>query len=311
VVKGEEIPTRWATFMGKTRQQRRARERRGEQRPLRVPKGFRAYYFAVGTPLALVAIGMTLAMVGVSYFWLGIGAASCGLAWLLVDWIVYSSEMPLPRRVLGAIPILAVSFFVVWVSIRPAPLDISACVMDGDYPVGIEIAGIKWNNSFADVRVDIVDGSKEPYYNLHAFFRTNILIAKIGTKSKFSPCIVAPVLPITVQSLQIKDWNRNNTIPNPDESASILMAPVFQIYCEKIVPTDQVEIVMAVSAFDGRRSIRVKPSWVSGAITYDGLSHSRTMILSKCFDTSCKDIPPPLPLDGLYLTKFPPLKSVE
>src|SRR3984893_12939576 len=215
--------------MCETRQQRRARERRGEQRQLREPKGIRD--FAVGIPLALVAIGIGLAMVGVSYFWPGLWVASCGLALLLIDWIVYSSEMTHTRRGLGAIAILTGSLSVSWLAIRPAPLDISARLMDGDYPEGIEISGIKWNNSFSDVRIDIVNDSQEPYYNFHAFFRTSILITQIGTQSKFSSCIVAPVSSITVQNVQIMDRNGNNpvTIPNPDESASIIMAPVFQV----------------------------------------------------------------------------------
>jgi hypothetical protein len=242
---------------------------------------------------------------GPAYFWGAIAALSVGAAWLLADWIVYSRDKGEVPRVLCTIAILLFGGWIDWVAFRPAPLDITTELRVENYMEGQKIHGIEWHSGYSEVRIHIANGTQENYNNLDAYFRTNKSIANAGIKQDFSSCTWAPESVPDV-SLHTKDKNGNDigTVV-PDDSASSHAVPVIRVHCDKLVPGDQIDIVLAV-VFPGDVAGGEKhgrPSWVTGTVKYEGLGQYReTPPIYKCFDAECKDGLPPTTKDGRYAT---------
>ena len=207
---------------------------------------------------------------------------------------------------------LLAAAFIVYVSLRTAPLELSASLREGDYPDGYKVGDIVWDKSFSDIRVDIEDMSQEAYSNVDILIRTDISIAKVWIKQNFSNCTAKPFVAATLGSMMIKAPNESHvvTVPNSEDPASILMTPVFKVHCEKIFPKERIELVIAALVFGGQR---VKPKWVSGSITYEGLLQSRTAPpFAKCFDVPCDNIWSPLNMAGrtaIVLSAAPPMSK--
>ena len=148
-----------------TRQQRRRRERiqRERQRRQKVkvassattipsPKGehpsIRAWHIALGIPAAFVATGIGLAATGATYFWIGSYLAYVGIAWLLVDWWLFSKTLVMQTRLLGTTGTLIIAGIVTWMSFRPgiAPVFVELC------EAGVAVNDVKRLSRFGQER---------------------------------------------------------------------------------------------------------------------------------------------------------------
>jgi len=229
-------------------------------------KSIRAWHIAVGLPPAfLVGLGLTLIAMGPAASLAGAWIAFTGVVWLLLDWWFFSKELPLAVRIVGAATTVAVGIVLSWVVFRPAPLTISSFLISENYADGTEIAGIKWSSKYSGFRTVLRNESDFQYTNVEFVIRTDVLIAAMGFNTKFSQCNAKSTGPIEISggSLGFRDKNGNAiTIP-----LSFPMAHMYKVFCDKLLPHDPVEIVVATrrdlvrGGFDAASAIAIRGSF--------------------------------------------------
>lgn len=277
-----------------TRQQRRARERRNDgavrgstaAAPLPLErKTIRAWHIALGIPAAFVVIGMSLALAGGAYFWPGIYFATAGIVWLLIDWCIFSKSLVFRTRLTGAIGTLIIAGLPCWMAFRPAPLSIFSIADNANYAAGQDIFGIKWNDSYSELRTIISNASSEQYRDVEILVRADLLIREIGS-NKGGACSFEPYLPgmfIGGPSLSSTDaQGRQIKIPTPPNTGNI-----FKILCDKIPPLGTIEIVAAVIPTIATPRVRTKPSWAFVQVSYLAFGRPETKTYTQCFIGRC------------------------
>jgi len=288
-----------------TRQQRRARERResaqrqvaggsqggGDAKP---PESLiRGWLTALGLPAALYGAGLCVLAF---HFWLGFWIACLGAAWLLGDWLYVSRKESWRVRALISLVPLALGGLVLWLAFRPADLEISAVALDGNYAKDTMIAGIKWDSKYSDLRVTLQNSQNDPYANIDVTIRTDLSIAKAGSMNSLSQCqfnLDMPGIGLSGATLSIidKQGRAVDSTPLFTPESEHVTATQYKIFCDKILPGEHLEFVIAVSP--GLNLVgRKKPSWASVEVNYDayGRTHNKTM--QYCFEPACSSLPP-------------------
>jgi hypothetical protein len=165
---------------------------------------------------------------------------------------------------------------------RPAPLQISFIAEDHNYIPGTDIYGIKWNDSYCDMRSLITNQSNWPYSELEIFIRTNLFIKEIGFNGRAS-CSGRSWIPAGVADANITATDKSGksfTIP----FTSPAFGTVFRIYCDKILGSETLEIVSAIIDFQKPRK---KPSWVTLTASYNTFGRAEEKEIRKCFLEKC------------------------
>jgi len=305
-----------------TRQQRRRRERiqRERQRRQKVkvassattipsPKGehpsIRAWHIALGIPAAFVATGIGLAATGATYFWIGSYLAYVGIAWLLVDWWLFSKTLVMQTRLLGTTGTLIIAGIVTWMSFRPATLTILSISDDVNYADGTEIYGIKWSNRYSELRTVISNDSSTQYHDLEIFIRTDDAI-RATSSSSGDQCKYSPFLPgvlIADPTITSTDQHGNKeTIP-----VTLNAGTVFRVYCDKLLANQTIEIVSAIIPNPGNSAPRMKPLWALVKATFVAFGRPETRISSHCFVGTCSHIPASIDSPGANIFQSNPL----
>jgi hypothetical protein len=272
-----------------TKQQRRARERRegavlGATRPTRhvgEKRSVRVWYIAVGIPTGFVFLGSTLLAMGPAYFTLGACIAYIGIAWLLFDWWFFSRELTLELRLAGTLGTLVIGGIISWVVFRPAPISISFLRITESYADGVDISGIKWSSKYSGFRAVLRNDSNYSYSDIEFLIRTDVMIAAIGFNTKFNNCAAKSTLgAIEISGASIAP-NGKNAIP-----LDLPMADMFKIVCNKLLPHDPVEIILATrrnivgGGFDAASAVAIRGSFV-------GFLQSKSLEKSECLIQGC------------------------
>jgi hypothetical protein len=248
----------------------------------------RAWVVALGIPGVFFSAGLAVIPF---HFWLGICAAYIGAAIFLIDWWIVSLNEHLSRRLLvSAIPVAAF-LLISWLAFRPAPLDIIALLLDGNYSTGEMVAGIKWEPSYSEIRLVIRNGSSSQYTNLNVAIRTDIPMAKIGSLNEFSQCKSAAELPGVI--IAAPTLTRHGEKGEPDVSIPLtnLAGNQFRLYCDKIIASNTLEAVIAIGAPDANR--KLKPSWISAEAEYEAYFRPNKKTITQCLTPPCRNIPLP------------------
>ena len=133
-------------------------------------------------------------LAGQNFFWAGVGL--CILAWLffIVDWFRVSRGMPNITKFFGTLVPNILLILVIWIAIRPAPLEISFDAPNMDYSEGSDLHGIKWISQYSELRITLANRTDNEYDNVDVFISTNISIAQIVTVGDHINCVNAPNL---------------------------------------------------------------------------------------------------------------------
>jgi hypothetical protein len=283
-----------------TRQIRRARERResivrgttAATKPTTERRSVRAWHIALGIPIAFVGIGSGIAATGPAFFNLGAGLAAAGLAWLLFDWWFFSKDLWLIARLGGTCGTLIIAGALGWVVFRPAPLPIDVALLPGNYPDGSVVGGIKWNSQYGGFDLSLRNDSDFQYTNIDFLIRTNLMIAEIGSTSKFSQCSAKPVIPgLQVQGAYIAGHDeKGNPVNIP--VGEFTRGDIFKVYCDKILPNDFVTLTIATHQRPGEGGFK-EPAATSLRGSFDGFGQSRPLQKQACLIKGCAEIPYP------------------
>jgi hypothetical protein len=262
----------------------------------------RAWLIKAGVPITFYVIGFSLAVTGGAYFWPGIlvGFAAAAVLWL--DWWFFSRAFTSNERRLGFVGVLGLCVVLIWLVGRTAPVEISANPLDIDYVPNTEIAGIKWNPSYYDLRVFISNNSSDQYSDIETLLRTDLYIAGIGFLRASSQCTAAPEAPFRDASIGFKDKN-GHMQSIPLFSGQGQYSSIFKINCDKLAGGDHLEIVVPIASLNqpkpgqiipgGLLNPRTKPSWLTMKLRYDGRGRNRETDFSQCFVGACETITMP------------------
>jgi hypothetical protein len=248
-------------------------------------KSIRGWLLAVGVPFGLIGLGAGLIAMGASTFMLGTWVAFAGIAWLLFDWWFFSKELSVATRLMGTLGTLVIGVIIGWVAFRPAPFTISFQRLTENYADGAEISGIKWSSKYSGLRMILRNDSDFQYMNLEFLIRTDVMIAAVGFDSKFSSCAAKP-------TLMGVEFN-GPSIGLPDKYGKVVSTPlnfsiadVFKVVCDKLLPHDPVEIVLATrrrivdGGFNEASGVTVRGS-------FEGFLKSRPFQKTECLIQGC------------------------
>jgi hypothetical protein len=268
---------------------------------MRTQNRAKAWLVAAGVPITLYVIGFSLAVAGGSYFSAGIWIGLVATAIFGVEWWKFSKQFHRNERLLGFGGVFVLGGVLGWLLARSAPVEISTFPAEGNYAPDTEIAGIKWNPSFYDLRIILTNKSTENYSDLEILLRTDLFIHDVGAIDEFSKCTsgvesFARDLSITAKDAQ---GSPSTIVPRSKPFGSI-----FKVHCDKLLAGDHLELVTAIVSITipktdqtrpgGIFDLRTKPSWITMKLRYDGLGRPRDESFSQCFIGSCENIAMPM-----------------
>jgi hypothetical protein len=259
----------------------------------------RSWQVAMGLVPALpLAVGLSLAMAGPTFFWPGIALAYAATAWAAGTWYLLSRTFPSRQKGWGYALPCAFVVLISWVAFRPAPMEIMATAEDRHYFKDAAIAGIKWQDHYYDMRMFITNKSGAVYSNLKLLIRTDLYIKEVGVINKFSQCTSDIVMPFRNAAITITGIDKDHplTIPLFSMNANT-SATVFKTVCDRLLDGDTLELVIPIVAHDIQRRFslpRTKPAWVASKISYEAFGRSRSTVFDQCFLPSCDNIVLPI-----------------
>jgi len=244
-------------------------------------RSIRAWHVALGVPAAFVALGFSLLAMGPATFTIGATLGYAGLAWLLFDWWVFSKQLSFGVRLAGSLGTVILAMVLSWLVFRPAPIAVNFLRMIEKYADGVEIAGIKWSSKYSGIRVVLRNDADFQYTNVEFLMRTDVMIAAVGFNTKFSQCSAKPTLgAVEISGASIAPDGKN-AIP-----LELPMADVFKVVCDRLLPHDPVEIVVATrrnivtGGFDAASAIVLRGS-------FEAFLRSRRLEKQECLIAGC------------------------
>jgi hypothetical protein len=159
----------------------------------------------------------------------------------------------LPLRIFGLSGTLACGAISTWLVFYPAPIEMAFDLKQGDYPEGTVVAGVKWKNSMADLRVEISNKNLENYSDLDAEIETDLVIAGIGANNSFgAQCTFYAPPPggVDFESVVGIDATGKKVtipiIPVPDVQP---IASLYRVHCDRLIAKSKIEIVLGLVSF--------------------------------------------------------------
>jgi len=244
----------------------------------------REWQIKFGIPATFVAVGMALIAMGPAFFKWGAILAYVSAGWLLFDWWYYYRRLSLLLRLIGMSGTVVIGAAISLVVFHWAPLSVSFLRITEHYADGVEIAGIKWSPKYSGFRIILRNDSDYAYSNIEFLIRSDVMIANIGFIAKFESCAAKPTLgPIEISGASIAPDGKN-AVP-----LDLPMADMYKIVCDRLLPHDPVEIVVATrrniidGGFDEASSVAIRGS-------FEAFFKTRPLEKTECLIQGCKPI---------------------
>jgi hypothetical protein len=113
-------------------------------------------------------------------FWPAVFLIYCGFVILVLD-LWFEPELNRKWRIgIGALLLVLMAVFSVGFVFVKSPLDVSAIMVDAEYPAGTTVAGIAWRPQFTEVDVLFQNPSDSAYDDVSILLRPSTAVAGIG-----------------------------------------------------------------------------------------------------------------------------------
>jgi hypothetical protein len=209
------------------------------------------------------------AMVAGVYFWVAFAILVGAIVLILMD---YEFE-PWARkhrfaRVAGVV-IAAVLLFTLfrYVAFIPAPLEISSLFVGGFYEAGTDVGGVKWQDGYSEVRVDIVNPSDLDYEDLDISIMPSdegVGVADLGQITKVPGVNFIPHNLANSVTLTKKEENRFSQT----SSSRVIPSQLGQrVHCDRFVKDNLIEVVVALASLTGGEKPRPNGLHITGEYT--------------------------------------------
>lgn len=164
-------------------------------------------------------------------------------------------------------------------AIISSPLKIEAYAYEspGSYPKGTEIAGISWNDSYFDVRINLLNNADAIIQELDLILELDTNIAGVGQTTNVLSFAASPYPEIPSVWLEGKDEKGKNTSV-PIKPIGQAISKMYRIYISKLLPASKLALVVASIALNSAPlgtlpeklfAPRQKPKWLNISGTYE------------------------------------------
>ena len=163
----------------------------------------------------------------------------------------------------GVIAAAVLSLLFRYVAYVPAPLEISALFVGGFYEPGIDVGGIKWQDNYSDVRVDIVNRSDLDYEDLDISIvpsDESIGVAELGQITRVPGVYFIPHnLTSSVTLTKKREGGFSQTF-----SSRVMPSNLGQrVHCERFAKHNLIEVVVALAKLSGDGKPRPNGFWIT------------------------------------------------
>jgi hypothetical protein len=185
-------------------------------------------------------------------YWPGVVAIYAGIAALGYHIGTEESFQSMPLGTQIAVGIMFLSAIYIWsanVVFAAAPLLFPATANKGDkYPVGFDLAGIKWQKSYSDVRIDLRNPTSHDYKNVDLSIYTDLQIAQVGQITDIPNVSYFPQSTLEAQvNLEGKDKRGHKTsIPVVPQKGMAQSNQIYRVLIDKLPKKSTVKLVLAV-----------------------------------------------------------------
>jgi hypothetical protein len=177
-------------------------------------------------------------------FWFGSPLFYISLACLCLD-LCYEPNLRPRTKIIATLVFILFAGVLSWKLIFVgAPLDVSAFVTDGDWPLGTTIADIPFRPEFTELRVSIRNSSDRSYDDLNIVVRPDVAVAGIGQTSNIPGVSFEDKNGLNTRMLEVNtQTNQSKVVP------LILLATDagYRIRCPHLQSGAAIEIVLAIA----------------------------------------------------------------
>ena len=226
-------------------------------------------------------------------YWPGLAGVYGGI--LLLAYHVSSEEafqgLSLGTRI--AIGIVAFCLVYIWSAntvFVKLPIDIRAIVDKGNYPQGTDVAGIKWNPFYSDVRLLLSNPTGHDYSDIDLAVATDEQIVQVGQVTDIPNVSFFPQTSPPVITLGGADGQDLPVIPIKGTMQS---CPIYRIRIEKLPRHSTIQIAVAtvrMNAFvpgkgmpDSLFAPKTMPKWLSVKGNYRAFARERELNETRAF----------------------------
>lgn len=226
------------------------------------------------------------------YGLLGIAAALAVPLAFNNPWVLgASSGMVKFPRVMLLVSLIAVvySLFALWISPKETlrrsgqyPLRLAAFCFREPHPSKSNYDGIVWEKNYVDVRTRITNEGDKTVHDLHLTIQPETQVVKVLQVSHIPDIVLQPwmgaVAMVAAQVVLENDKGNRASVPLSFSGPGV-SAPAYDLFCPRLVPGNNVDLVMACAALnpmeqDGRFpkhlfAERREPKWVRIRGTYE------------------------------------------
>lgn len=188
-----------------------------------------------------IMLGGAGMITGPEYFWVAVALVNLGLILFTLDVFLEGWAKSWIRWVfVGLIVMILCAFNWFWV-LSEAPLLVTAMAINAEYPQGMTIAGITWQDKFTRLDVAIENPSTHAYEDLNLVIKPNFHIAKITQATSYSGVTFEDQYGMDVRMVGVHGDQR---AANPLEL--IATDAGYRVRCERLPAKSVLKIVMAI-----------------------------------------------------------------
>lgn len=166
-----------------------------------------------------------------------------------------------------------------------------------DYPPDAQLAEIKWNPSYTDIRVAINNPTNRDYNNLEINITTDMKIAAISQITKLPNVLFMPVdIPVVDLSIKVTNQTTGKTKTYPLPLTAMpnikVFSPQYSVRCAILPSRSHIDLILAAVRIDETSITKPQgivfeekslPKWVKVNIRYQDSGHEHTLEEKKDF----------------------------
>jgi hypothetical protein len=217
--------------------------------------------------IAAFLLGLSAMIIGV-YFWTAFVTLIIVIILILID---YECE-PWVRQgrwagAVGVVIAVAMMYGLLrYVAFADAPLEMSALFVGGYYEPGTDVGGIKWQDNYSDVRVDIVNRTDLDYEDLDISIvpsDEDIGVAELGQTTRVPSVYFIPHnFSGSVKLTKNQDGGFSQTYSSRVAPSNLGQ----RVHCERFTQHNLIEVVVALAKLNGNgkprpNGIRIKAQY--------------------------------------------------
>jgi hypothetical protein len=267
----------------------------------------RDYIFGLAFPLAAYGVGMAMMMASLDLFWIGFYIAVASCLFIAAVWWILSGHESLHKRVIGSIIPAILLIPILWLALRPAPLDVAFIFNSEHYDQGTNVNGISWQSPYSETTMVVSNKTEMAFNNVTMWIRTDRLVAKVSLDGDpAAECRVkygSPFIDVMSPARSITDSHGNILSTTPVNENDVI-STYTRVHCPSIASQSELRIYVATVE---ERFLYHPPTWATASITYEAGNRRFSPFVSQCkAPENCVAMPKSLMSDQYFKIEYGP-----